>query len=271
MKFDKSTQFSKNLSKTKLACEGKIPVRILQSDHIVKDILDRHKNFLNFKPLSPLPNSPKRAKPKIISIVTVPKDNRLSYHRKVPINNLSTQGMKNHQEPEKIQSCNVHLKSAPLKFCIDCFFTNYFATDLEKSTELREFVTNFKKSPLSSFNKFGGIKNNFETKRIKSCVLHSIDQPSKFCIDCFLTNFFGTEFNQDSELKNSAIQFKNASFPSFDKSNFDFFINGTEIPLFSSTDEIKYVNQLFSCNNHVFSPPRNKPCESCFWTNWIKH
>lgn len=181
--------------------------------------IEKHKNFPNFKPLSPLSNSLKQVKPKIIFIVTVPKANRLLFVQKVSVNKVSNEGTKNHFELRKIKSCNVHLTNGPLKFCIDCFFTNFFDSDLQKNSELRDFVNKFKNS---CFNKTEGIRNDFEPKKIKSCILHLTDRPSKFCIDCSLTNYIGSEFDQDSEFKDSAVQFKNSPFPSFDDRIFDF-------------------------------------------------
>lgn len=115
--------------------------------------------------------------------------------------------------------------------------------------------------------------NNFEknclNKKTKSCNLHKSIKPLNFCVDCFFANYFSSEFQTNVEHQNFVSKFKEASFPSFEHPEFDYYINGTNVPLFNNSN--KNLEIVYSCKKHIYSPPRDKPCSDCFWINYSYH
>lgn len=115
--------------------------------------------------------------------------------------------------------------------------------------------------------------NNFEknclNKKTESCNLHKSIKPLNFCVDCFFANYFSPEFQTNVEHQNFVSKFKEASFPSFEHPQFDYYINGTNVPLFNNSN--KNLEIVYSCKKHIHSPPRDKPCSDCFWINYSYH
>lgn len=67
----------------------------------------------------------------------------------------------------------------------------------------------------------------------ETCSFHISNKLSKFCMDCFLI------------------------------------VNSIEP--FSSESEVKNLDYVASCRRHIFTLPHEKPCDNCFWINYLKH
>lgn len=106
---------------------------------------------------------------------------------------------------------------------------------------------------------------------INRCAHHILINDLKFCLDCFLINYLGPDFNKDSELRNTAIQFKNSIFQNINFNDLNYFIPGTKIPLFDCCMKTVFPNIVASCKRHIFTPPQYSACSNCFWINWLKH
>lgn len=255
-KFDKPVKFLNN-SKINLSTDKKKLTYNFVSDDSVQYILDKHKNFLKIhqNPLSPIASSPESIK--------------FDCKEKISINFQLDDSVRNILDEHKNFLEKYPKALSPLPESLKKVKPRILSIVTIPEEKRITFVRNTFKPLGSSQN----MKKNSDFKEIKSCIIHSTNKPLQFCIDCFLSNYLGPEFEQDSGLAQSAKNFKNTFFPSFDNddSNFDFFIDGTELPLFDTLIEIKYLEQVFSCKKHIFSPPREKPCDSCFWINWLKH
>ena len=104
-------------------------------------------------------------------------------------------------------------------------------------------------------------------KKIHQCIKHILAKPSKFCIDCFVKNYFDYDYNS-FESTEITKKFKNSNFLNFEKH--EFLIYGTEVPLFDSYEKKSYSDVVLSCKKHIFSSPQN-PCDTCFWINYLRH
>lgn len=103
---------------------------------------------------------------------------------------------------------------------------------------------------------------------IQRCVSHVSEKPFKFCIHCFFENYLGSNFYNDLESRRVARKFKNSQFVFYEDQ--EFLIEGTEIPLYDLHEKTINENVIASCKKHIFSPPQ-KPCDTCFWINYLKH
>lgn len=205
----------------------------------VAKILSEHKNFSKIKPISPIysPCSDFSIDEKIIQDILL---QHRQFQKLIPISFLTS--------PEKK---TIHLNQ---RFETDeTFFKGHHFTSLRTPEETLADI-----------------------RKIKICSLHSTNRPSKPCIDCFFLNYFNSEFDSGYELSISTFHLKNEIFsPIIDDLDFNVFpendIQNTELPLFDSNDEFKLLDFTVSCHRHIFTPPHDRPCDNCFWLNYLKH
>lgn len=107
-------------------------------------------------------------------------------------------------------------------------------------------------------------------KSFNRCAQNVQKKELQFCIDCFLSNYFGLNFHKILGLRETAMKFKNSIVQNLDSNDFQINIHTTEIPLFNCTQKPFQSNIVASCKKHIFSPPKNS-CSICFWINWLKH
>lgn len=178
----------------------------LENYSSVFDILREFKNFTNVRPISPIPSSP------IL-------ENSLIFHS--PVNS-----------PPLTPMSSIFSSRDP-RISSNTSTYNY-------SKLISPIQDNSKLPKISNFELIPQTRSNSEKPRILSditmpiitCHAHFSTDTREFCFDCFIANYFGEGFYCNPKLLITSEKFKNSFFPSFEKPEFEWLIEGTEIPFF---------------------------------------